>query len=122
MDFACISYLLLIFNRYYAASSGIRIHPSGDALYISNRTHDSIGIFPLAEGKIDAKNASWIACGGECPRDFAIDSDGKFLICGNQDESTLTVFKIGAADQIDANYGTFPCNTPSCVAFATSNP
>jgi 6-phosphogluconolactonase len=99
-------------------SSGIRMHPSGNAVYVSNRGHNSIGVFPINKnGNIEADQATWTPCGGETPRDFAIDPSGKWLIVGNQDDSTLTVFKIISPENIDPECKTFPCNTPTCIAF-----
>ena len=36
-----------------------------------------------------------ISCGGKTPRQFTLspDGEGRFLICGNQDSATVTVFR-----------------------------
>ena len=99
------------------SSAGIRMHPSGQAVYVANRGHDSIGIFPIdANGAV--QGGSWLPCGGATPRDFAIDPTGSWLLVGNQDDSTITVFKIASPCCVDASsIQIYPCNTPTCIAF-----
>ena len=71
----------------------IKLHPTGEFLYASNRGYDSIASYrvqkngtltPLGIQKTNAKT----------PRDFNITPDGKFLLCGFQDSHELILYAI----------------------------
>jgi 6-phosphogluconolactonase len=34
-----------------------------------------------------------VPCGGKTPRHFTLDPSGRWLVCGNQDSATVTVFR-----------------------------
>lgn len=73
----------------------IRVHPTGDALYASNRGHDSIAIFAIdkASGKLTAKGQT--PTGGRTPRNFNVDNAGNWLLAANQNSDNIVVFRIG---------------------------
>jgi 6-phosphogluconolactonase len=79
---------------YTGPKSGaeIAVHPTGKFLYTSNRGHDSIAMFAIANGKLTASGHQ--PTRGKTPRNFAIDPSGKFLLAANQDSSTIAVFRI----------------------------
>ena len=63
-----------------------------------------------------------IPCGGEQPRDLAIDPSGRWLLIANQDSDTITVFPIDPTTLL-ADAGamqTYPCKTPTCISFSPS--
>ncbi len=82
------------------ASAHILVHPNGQRVYASNRTHNSIGIFSInaANGRLTL--ASNELGGGMIrqPRNFTIDPTGTYLLVANQMASTLIVFRINPAD------------------------
>jgi 6-phosphogluconolactonase len=74
------------------ACAEIRIHPSGKFLYVSNRGHDSIAAFALADGG----KASGI--GQEptekTPRSFDLDPSGKYLFAAGESSGKLAAYGI----------------------------
>jgi 6-phosphogluconolactonase len=72
----------------------VRVHPSGKFVYASNRGSDnSIATYRVApDGKLSFLGLT--PCGGKTPRFFTLDSTGTWLLCANQDSSTVTLFKI----------------------------
>jgi 6-phosphogluconolactonase len=69
----------------------VAISGDGNFLYASNRGEDSLVVFSIGdEGKLDLVQR--ISCGGKTPRNFALSPDGHWLLCGNQDSATVTVF------------------------------
>jgi 6-phosphogluconolactonase len=72
------------FQTMAGSSAHVVVHPSGDWLYASNRTENSLGLF-----SIDSAGAphpvAFETAGIATPRDFSIDQTGKFLILANQD-------------------------------------
>jgi 6-phosphogluconolactonase len=98
----------------------IVVSPDGRFLYISNRGHDSIGIF-----RIDGTSGQLTLVGheptqGNWPRNFAIDPTGAFLLVANQRADNVVVFRIDAASGRLAPVGTsVRISHPACVRMTT---
>ena len=74
----------------------VMISPDGNYLYASNRGEDTLVVFSIADdGKL--KLIQRIACGGKTPRHFTFDPSTRWILCGNQDSGTVTVFGRDAA-------------------------
>ena len=77
--------------------AAIRIAPSGDFVYASNRGHDSIAIFAFDRAEAALTLVGHQPTGGRTPRDFALEPSNRFLIAANQDSDTVASFRIDAA-------------------------
>jgi len=76
-----------------SSTAEIEVHPSGRFLYGSNRGHDSIAIFAVAEdGTLKALGHQ--PTHGKTPRHFAIDPTGAYLLAANQGSDNIVVFRI----------------------------
>jgi 6-phosphogluconolactonase len=75
----------------------LAISSEGLFLYASNRGEDSLVVFSIRpkDGKLDLVQR--ISCGGKTPRHFTLDPTTQWLLCGNQDSATITVFRRDAA-------------------------
>lgn len=73
------------------------LSPDGSFLYVSNRGHDSIGVFSISKENGSLTPIQWISTQGKTPRSFCMDSGGNWLIAANQDSDTLSVFSRDAA-------------------------
>jgi 6-phosphogluconolactonase len=70
----------------------VAISPDGNFLYASNRGEDTLVVFSIDdEGKLNLVQR--IGCGGKTPRQFTLSPDSKWVLCGNQDSATVTVFR-----------------------------
>lgn len=88
----------------------IHVTPSGRFLYVSNRGHNSIGIYALDPAGTALSYSGYQSTLGDWPRGFAIDPSGRMLIVANQHTNDLHTFFI------DPDTGNL---TPtSCSAFA----
>jgi len=74
----------------------IRVHPHGQFLYASNRTHDSLAVFAIAADTGRLTLTEIVPSGGKTPRNFALTPDGRWLVCAHQDSPDLTVFHVDA--------------------------
>lgn len=73
-------------------SADIHIDPAGKFLYLSNRGHNSLAIFSIAnDGRI--KLTGHEPTGGKTPRNFLVDKRGEFVLVANQDSDNITMFK-----------------------------
>lgn len=77
------------------SNATVRVHPTGKAVYVSNRGHDSITTFSIDP------NTGLISSLGhvpaeEFPRPFAIEPDGDFLFAGSDHTGRLSSYRIDA--------------------------
>ena len=70
----------------------IHVAPSGRTLYVSNRGHNSIAVFSVANTTGALALQQVIATGGAWPRNFSLDPSGRWLLVANQRSSSIVVF------------------------------
>jgi len=91
----------------------LAISSDGLFLYASNRGEDSLVVFSIRpkDGKLDLVQR--ISCGGKTPRHFTLDPTNQWLLCGNQDSATVTVFRRDAATgKLNGPTQTVPLDSP----------
>lgn len=74
----------------YAAD--IHFAPSGRSLYVSNRGHNSVVVFSVAERTGALALEQVVSTSGDWPRNFSLDSSGRWLLVANQRSGTVVVF------------------------------
>lgn len=90
----------------------IEIAPGGDVLYVSNRGHNSIAVFSIADdGSIRLKQI--VSCGGDWPRFFLLI--GKHLVVANQKSDTLVTFDIAPDGTLTPSGQVFALEKPVCL-------
>ena len=72
----------------------IRVHPSGQFLYNTNRGHNSVTMFAIDPDTRKLSVIGWESTLGEWPRGMNIDPSGTFLYAANQNTDTIAVFRI----------------------------
>ena len=73
-------------------ASHLELHPSGRALYVSNRGDDSLAIFAV-DGKGSIELTQRIATGKK-PRHFSVNRRGDRLVVGNLDAASIMTFQV----------------------------
>ena len=75
------------------STATVRVHPSGKAVYVSNRGHDSIATFSVdpTTGLLSPAGHSPTK---ECPRAFGVDPNGNFLYAGSDHSGRVTSHRI----------------------------
>jgi len=71
----------------------IHLAPSGRALYVSNRGHNSIAVFSVAESTGALALDQVISTDGDWPRNFSLDPTGRWLLVANQRSDSIVVFR-----------------------------
>jgi len=71
----------------------LSISPDGTFLYASNRGEDSLVVFSISAKDGSLTLLQRISCGGKTPRHFTLDPTAQWLLCGNQDSASITVFR-----------------------------
>jgi 6-phosphogluconolactonase len=76
----------------------IRIHPSGQFLYNTNRGHNTVTMFEIDPDTGELDVIGWESTRGEWPRGMNIDPSGTFLYAANQNTDNIAVFRIQPAN------------------------
>lgn len=99
-------------------AADIHVADDGKYLYTSNRGHNSIAVFSIAEdGRLE-----WIGAessGGDWPRNFAIAPGGDYMLVANQRSGNIVSFQIDANSGMPVPTG-YVTNVPEavCLQFA----
>lgn len=76
----------------------IHLSLSGKHVYVSNRGHDSIAVFEVAQdGALSP--ATTISCGGSWPRHFMLAPGATFMLVANQHSGDLAVLPLDAESE-----------------------
>jgi 6-phosphogluconolactonase len=71
----------------------IHVAPSGGALYVSNRGHNSIAVFSVSKSTGALTLEQTISTEGDWPRNFSLDPTGRWLLVANQKSDSIVVFE-----------------------------
>ena len=97
----------------------LAISPDGNFLYASNRGEDSLVVFSISSTDGRLMLLQRISCGGKTPRYFTLDPTAQWLLCGNEDSATVTVFRRdGASGRLGGPVQTVPLDSPMMAIFA----
>ena len=70
----------------------IHVASNGRTLYVSNRGHNSIAVFSVAESTGALVLNQVVSTQGEWPRNFSLDPSGRWLLVANQRSDSIVVF------------------------------
>ena len=95
----------------------LKITPDGRFLYGTNRGHDSIASYRIADdGRLSLLTIEPSRGGG--PQNLLITPDGQWLLCANMPGNSLVVFRIDAASgKLTAVGSPTSMPAPSCIRY-----
>ncbi len=98
-------------------TSGIVISSDGRFMYVTNRLHDSVGIFSIGKsGELAWVNEVWTR--GDYPRALEIDPTGNFVYVCNQRSDALTAYRVDReTGHLNFTGQYTPVGTPSIITF-----
>ena len=70
----------------------IHVAPTGRTLYVSNRGHNSVAVFSVADSTGALTLEQVVSTGGDWPRNFTLDPTGRWLLVANQRSNSVVVF------------------------------
>lgn len=73
----------------------VSVHPAGHTLYVSNRGHDSLGVFRLG-GDGTPEFTGEVPAGVRFPRHFAVSPCGGWLLAAGQHDGRISVLRVTA--------------------------
>lgn len=97
----------------------VHVHPNGRFVYGSNRGHHSLAVFATDPETGALSPIEIVSCGGDWPRNFAIDPSGQWLLAANERSDDIVTFAIDTATGRLTPAGPV-CRVPApvCVLFA----
>ncbi len=99
------------------STAEVRVHPSGNFVYGSNRGHDTIAGFRLShEGVLQPIGHT--STQGKVPRNFNLDPTGKWLWAGNSGTDSIVIFSVNPASGALTPTGQeLKVGAPVCIRF-----
>jgi 6-phosphogluconolactonase (cycloisomerase 2 family) len=102
--------------------SEILVHPSGHFVYVSNRGHDSVGLFAIDPSDGTLRGVAWYPTGGKTPRVIALDPTGGYLYAANQSSDSIVAFRVAETTGVLTPTGmVIQTGSPSSLAFLLPN-
>ena len=96
----------------------IHVAPSGRTLYVSNRGHNSIAVFSIADSTGALNLEQVVSTEGDWPRNFSLDPTGKWLLVANQRSGSIVVFsRDQTSGRLAATRERITVPSPVCVRF-----
>jgi 6-phosphogluconolactonase len=100
------------------STAQLQVHPSGRFLYVSNRGHDSVGVFQIDQKTGRLTYVENESTGGKTPRNFGIDPTGTYLLAANQSSGNVVVFHIDpVTGALSRTAHSVEVPAPVCVTF-----
>ena len=96
----------------------IHVAPSGRTLYVSNRGHNSLAVFSVAESTGALTLEQVIPTGGDWPRNFSLDPSGRWLLVAHQRSDSIVVFaRDEESGRLTQTRQQIAVARPACVRF-----
>lgn len=102
----------------YSTGAEIEVDRRGRNVYVSNRGHDSIGVFAIdaANGTLTPKQ--WVPTKGTVPRFFTLDPAQRFLYVANQGSHTIFGYRVGRDGRLSSTSVRVKVGSPACIVFS----
>merc|ERR1719317_1380476 len=93
----------------------ICVSPDGNFVVVSNRGHNSLTTYRIADDKGRLEHCCTVHSGGRTPRHFKFHPNGNFVFSANQDSDNVTVFSFDRANGILNAVSTTEVKSPNFV-------
>jgi 6-phosphogluconolactonase len=101
-----------------SGAGGMRLHPSGQFVYVGNRGHDSVFAARVDEASGTLTPIGTWSLGGRTPRDLAVSLDGRYLLAASQDDAFIRVFSVNTrTGELTFTGYDHPIPSAVCLAF-----
>jgi 6-phosphogluconolactonase (cycloisomerase 2 family) len=102
----------------YSTGAEISVDRAGRNLYISNRGHDSIGVFAIDPAKGTLEPRQWVPTQGSVPRFFCFDPAQRFLYVANQGGHSIVAYRVGREGKLSPTSFRLRVGSPACIVFS----
>lgn len=102
----------------YSTGAEIWLDRAGRHVYVSNRGHDSIGVFAVDPVKGTLAPKQWVPTKGGTPRFFTFGPAEKFLYVANQDGHSIVTYRVGRDGRLAPSPVRVKVGSPACIVFS----
>ena len=102
----------------YSTGAEIAVDRAGRTVYVSNRGHDSIGVFAIDRASGTLTPRQWVPTKGTVPRFFALDPAERFLYVANQGSHTIFAYRVGRGGKLSSTSIRVKVGSPACIVFS----
>ncbi|CAN5917704.1 hypothetical protein BH11PSE3_BH11PSE3_09520 [soil metagenome] len=102
----------------YSTGAEIAVDRAGRNVYVTNRGHDSVGVFAIDPGKGTLSPRQWVPTLGKTPRFFTFDPAERFLYVANQDGHTIVGYRVGRDGRLAPTRIRVKVGSPACIVFS----
>jgi 6-phosphogluconolactonase (cycloisomerase 2 family) len=103
----------------YSTGAEIAVDRAGRTIYVSNRGHDSIGVFAIDPARGTLTPRQWLPTKGAVPRFFSLDPVERFLYVANQGSHTIFAYRVGTGGKLSPTPVTVKVGSPACIVFSS---
>jgi 6-phosphogluconolactonase (cycloisomerase 2 family) len=101
----------------YSTGAEIAVDRAGRNVYVTNRGHDSVGVFAIDKAKGTLSPRQWVPTKGTVPRFFAFDPLERFLYVANQGSDTIFAYRRAADGKLSPTAIKVKVGSPACIVF-----
>jgi 6-phosphogluconolactonase len=102
----------------YSTGAEIWVDRVGRNVYVSNRGHDSIGVFAIDSSRGTLSPRQWVPTLGRTPRFFTFDPDQRYLYIANQDSRSIVAYRIRSDGRLAPTAIRIAVGSPACIVFS----
>ena len=102
----------------YSTGAEIWVDRSGRNVYVSNRGHDSIGVFAIDRTSGWLSPRQWVPTKGSVPRFFCFGPDQRFLYVANQGGHSIVGYRVEREGKLSPTAIRVKVGSPACIVFS----
>src|SRR3954447_16229004 len=102
----------------YSTGAEIWVDRAGRNVYLSNRGHDSIGVFGIDLDKGTLSPRQWVPTKGSVPRFFCFDPAERFLYVANQGGHSIVGYRKERDGKLSPTAIRVKVPSPACIVFS----
>jgi len=102
----------------YSTGAEIWVDRAGRNVYVSNRGHDTIGVFAINPISGILAPRQWVPTKGRTPRFFTFDPDQRYLYVANQDGRSIVGCRVERDGRLSPTRLRIRVGSPACIVFS----
>jgi 6-phosphogluconolactonase (cycloisomerase 2 family) len=102
----------------YSTGAEIAVDRAGRHAYVTNRGHDSVGVFAIDPRAGTLSPKQFVPTKGGVPRFFCFDPDERFLYVANQGGHSIIAYRVGRDGKLSSTAVRLRVGSPACIVFS----
>jgi 6-phosphogluconolactonase len=102
----------------YSTGAEIAVDRAGRNVYVTNRGHDSVGVFSINRASGALAPRQWMPTKGGVPRFFCFDPAERFLYVANQGSHSIVAYQVARDGKLLPTSFKLRVGSPACIVFS----